>query len=138
MWGLRGVIQGNLLCCSVCPVPLVLLLGTAECSPAPSSLHLPAGADGRAWDPPEPPLLQAKPPQLSQNPTPTISHAALRRGGDVGGKDGAGGCSPMTLPLVLPRPYPEVGTGMGGGSGRVFGAAETTAGRNVEKQTLNI
>ena len=44
----------------------------------------------------------------------------------------------MTLPLVLPRPYPEVGTGMGGGSGRVFGAAETTAGRNVEKQTLNI
>ena len=74
MWGLRGGTQGNLQCCSVCPAPLVLLLGTAGCSPAPSSLHLPAGTDGRAWDPPEPPLLQAEPPQLSRNPSPTIPH----------------------------------------------------------------
>ena len=81
------------LCCSVCPAPLVLLLGTAGCSPAPSSLHLPAGTDGRAWDPPEPPLLQAEPPQLSRNPSPNIPHpyvptqGRMRRGGDFGGWD---------------------------------------------------
>ena len=92
-------------------MPLVLLLGTTGCSLAPSSLHLPAGTDGHAWDTPEPPLLQTELPQQSQNPTPTISHTALRRGGDSGGRNRVGGCSPMTLPFVLPHPYPEVGMG---------------------------
>ena len=50
------------------------------------------------------------------------------------GRDGAAGCSAMTLPLVLPRPYPEVGTGMGG----VTGAAETTAGGSAEKAKLHL
>ena len=105
-------------------------VGTAGRSPAPSS---PAGTDGRARDPPELLCCRLSRPSSPGIPAPAISHTVLRRGGDFGGRNGAGGCSPMTRPFAVPRPCTEVGTGMG-----VLGAAELTAGRNTEKRTLNI
>uniref|UniRef100_A0A8C3Q205 Fumarylacetoacetate hydrolase domain containing 2A n=1 Tax=Chrysolophus pictus TaxID=9089 RepID=A0A8C3Q205_CHRPC len=52
-------------------------------------------------------------------------------GRGCGGTNGAGGGGPATLPSVLPRPYPEPGSG-------VIGAAEMAAGRSAGKRSLNI
>ena len=55
------IFRVNFLCFNLCPLPLVLSLGTTEKSLAPSSLHLPF-----SWDLPKPCLLQAEQPHLSQ------------------------------------------------------------------------
>ena len=59
--------RGNLLCFSLCPLPLVLALGTAEKSLAWLSLSSPSSVYRHRWDPPEPSLLQAEQSQLSHS-----------------------------------------------------------------------
>lgn len=71
------IFRGNLLCSSLCPLPLVLSLGTTDTSLALSCSTLPSGIEGHWWDPPEPPLLQAEQSQLSQPLFPSLDHLGV-------------------------------------------------------------
>ena len=58
--------RGNLLCFSLCPLPLVLPLGTTEKSLVPSFVHPPFSCLCTSMRSPQPSLLQVKQSRLSQ------------------------------------------------------------------------